>query len=107
MADITCDQCGQVRNEEYATFRGDNKFCSKECASAYYQSQSMGNSIGVFTSALEGFGQTLNGFTGKSAYQSWLDNGNNGTEEDFILSIKGDRGDQGLQGIDGLQGEKG
>lgn len=30
--------------------------------------------------------------TGKSAYQSWLDQGNIGSEEDFIKSLKGDKG---------------
>lgn len=45
-----------------------------------------------------------NGENGKSAYQIWLDEGNIGTEEDFILSLKGE---QGIQGIQGPQGEQG
>lgn len=32
---------------------------------------------------------------GKSAYQSWLDTGNTGTEQDFIRSLKGAKGDKG------------
>lgn len=32
---------------------------------------------------------------GKSAYQSWLDVGNTGTEQDFIRSLKGAKGDKG------------
>ena len=32
---------------------------------------------------------------GKSAYQSWLDVGNTGTEQDFIISLKGAKGDKG------------
>ena len=32
---------------------------------------------------------------GKSAYQSWLDLGNTGTEQDFIASLKGAKGDKG------------
>lgn len=33
------------------------------------------------------------GEDGKSAYQIWLDEGNVGTEEDFLESIKGEKGD--------------
>ena len=32
---------------------------------------------------------------GKSAYQTWLDLGNTGTEQDFINSLKGAKGDKG------------
>lgn len=32
---------------------------------------------------------------GKSAYQTWLDLGNTGTEQDFIKSLKGAKGDKG------------
>lgn len=32
---------------------------------------------------------------GKSAYQSWIDLGNTGTEQDFIKSLKGAKGDKG------------
>ncbi len=38
------------------------------------------------------------GKDGKSAYQIWLDNGNTGTEEDYLASLKGDTGPQGPAG---------
>lgn len=41
---------------------------------------------------------------GKSAYQVWLDNGNIGTEEDFINYLKGQKGDKGDKGDSGLPG---
>ena len=44
---------------------------------------------------------------GKSAYDIWIDNGNSGSEQDFLDSLKGDNGDKGDQGIQGIQGEKG
>lgn len=53
------------------------------------------------------------GKTGNSAYENWLKLGHVGTEEDFILSLKGDKGDkgnigfQGLQGVQGIQGNNG
>ncbi|WDS62242.1 virion structural protein [Pseudomonas phage D6] len=50
------------------------------------------------------------GPVGKSAYQSWLDIGNTGTESDFIASLKGtkgDRGTDGTNGTNGIDGEKG
>ena len=31
---------------------------------------------------------------GKSAYQIWLENGNEGTEQDFLDSLKGESGNQ-------------
>ena len=70
----------------------------------------------------------LKGDPGDSAYQVAVDNGYQGTEEDWLLSLKGDKGDQGdpgdrgerglpgeagpagaqgIQGIQGIQGEKG
>ena len=59
-------------------------------------------------------GNTLiEGTDGKSAYQSWLDQGNIGTEADFIASLKGATGatgatgPQGEPGIQGVQGEQG
>lgn len=47
------------------------------------------------------------GQDGKSAYQVWLDLGNEGTESDFINSLEGDVGPQGIQGSTGLQGVAG
>ena len=35
----------------------------------------------------------LKGTTGKSAYEIWLEQGNEGTEEDFIASLKGEQGE--------------
>lgn len=52
----------------------------------------------------------LDGKDGESAYQIWLDEGNAGTESDFLNSLKGQKGDQGLQGeqgVPGIQGEDG
>lgn len=35
------------------------------------------------------------GATGNSAYKTWLEQGNIGTEEEFIASLKGEKGDKG------------
>ena len=40
-----------------------------------------------------GYFKGKDGEDGKSAYQIWLDEGNVGTEEDFLESIKGEKGD--------------
>jgi hypothetical protein len=53
---------------------------------------------------LEG-GGALKGDDGKSAYQSWLDLGNTGTEEDFINSLKGEKGQVGEKGEKGNNGK--
>lgn len=47
------------------------------------------------------------GVAGKSAYQVWLDLGNQGTEQDFIDSLRGPAGEQGPPGEPGVQGEPG
>lgn len=47
------------------------------------------------------------GEDGKSAYDIWLELGNEGTEEDFISSLKGEKGDTGETGPQGIQGPKG
>lgn len=47
------------------------------------------------------------GVDGKSAYQLWLDQGNTGTVEDFIASLKGATGAKGAKGDTGAQGPKG
>lgn len=47
------------------------------------------------------------GATGKSAYQAWLDLGNEGTEQDFIDSLKGATGAPGTNGANGATGAKG
>lgn len=59
---------------------------------------------------------TLERLQGDSAYQIWLKHGNNGTENDFLQSIKGEKGDpftyndftsEQLENLKGEQGEKG
>ena len=47
------------------------------------------------------------GKPGKSAYELWLENGNNGTIEDFLNSLRGRDGKQGRPGRQGEKGEKG
>ena len=47
------------------------------------------------------------GEIGKSAYQEWLDLGNVGSEEDFLLSLEGQDGYTPQKGIDYFDGEKG
>ena len=49
----------------------------------------------------------IKGSDGKSAYQSWLDQGNTGTEEAFVESLKGRDGKDGKDGEPGLQGNTG
>ncbi len=47
----------------------------------------------------------INGIDGKSAYETALDNGFIGTEEEWLASLKGEKGDAGLQGEQGPQGD--
>ena len=42
------------------------------------------------------------GVDGKSAYEIWLDEGNTGTEQDFLDSLVGDDGAQGPPGANGV-----
>ena len=42
-------------------------------------------------------GELGGGAEGKSAYQIWLDEGNTGSEEDFLNSLKGENGADGVQ----------
>lgn len=44
---------------------------------------------------------------GKSAYQLWLDEGNKGSEQDFLASLKGAKGDAGATGETGKTGQPG
>ena len=44
---------------------------------------------------------------GDSAYEEWLNNGNEGSFEDFYNSLKGEKGDKGDQGEKGDKGDKG
>lgn len=48
-----------------------------------------------------------NGQDGKSAYEIWLDEGNEGTEQDFLNSLKGKDGTNGVEGKDGTNGANG
>lgn len=47
------------------------------------------------------------GEKGDSTYQVWLDQGNEGTEAEFLASLKGDQGEVGPQGPTGLTGNDG
>lgn len=47
------------------------------------------------------------GADGLSAYQIWLNQGNIGTEDDFLAFLKGEQGEQGLKGDQGDQGTQG
>lgn len=49
----------------------------------------------------------VNNVAGESAYQIAVNNGFVGTEEEWLLSLKGDEGEQGEQGPAGPQGEQG
>lgn len=49
----------------------------------------------------------LKGKDGKSAYQIWIDAGNSGTEEDFLVSLKGADGKDGKDGTNGVDGTDG
>jgi hypothetical protein len=42
--------------------------------------------------AIKNLGKVV-GENGKSAYEIWLDNGNTGTEQDFLESLKGETQD--------------
>ena len=44
---------------------------------------------------------------GLSAYEVYLKNGGTLTEEEWLISLKGEKGEQGIQGIQGPQGEQG
>lgn len=48
-----------------------------------------------------------NGVDGKSAYQIWLDNGNTGSETDFLNWLKGKDGTNGVNGTNGTNGVNG
>lgn len=47
------------------------------------------------------------GSNGKSAYEIWLELGNEGSEEEFIASLKGPKGDTGPKGASGVPGSPG
>ena len=47
------------------------------------------------------------GADGDSAYQIWLNNGNTGSEQDFLDSLEGSSGTNGTNGTDGQDGSNG
>ena len=47
------------------------------------------------------------GIDGKSAYETWLEIGNEGTEQDFLNSLQGRDGKDGADGKDGVNGKDG
>ena len=49
----------------------------------------------------------VSGADGKSAYDIWIEHGNTGSVDDFIVSLKGDPGADGAQGPEGPRGPKG
>ena len=49
-------------------------------------------------------GTGARGKEGKSAYEIWLDLGNEGTEQEYLASLKGDKGDKGDTGDAGEPG---
>lgn len=55
------------------------------------------------TNGMNGINGT-NGQNGKSSYEIWLEQGNSGTQAQFIASLKGAKGDTGQQGIKGDRG---
>ncbi|MBE5744537.1 MAG: collagen-like protein [Clostridiales bacterium] len=67
--------------------------------------------LGVATFGLVGCGEPGEkgdkGDNGKSAYEIWLEAGNEGTEEDFLAFLKGEKGDQGEKGNQGDKGDQG
>jgi hypothetical protein len=52
-------------------------------------------------------GTGARGKEGKSAYEIWLDLGNEGTEQEYLASLKGDDGYTPVKGVDYFDGEKG
>lgn len=62
---------------------------------------------------VEIIGTGARGKEGKSAYEIWLDLGNEGTEQEYLASLKGDDGHTPIKGVDyfdggqGAQGPKG
>ena len=47
------------------------------------------------------------GQPGKSAYETWLDQGHTGSEDEFLRTLKGPKGDTGSQGPQGAEGKQG
>ena len=51
--------------------------------------------------------KNLGRIVGLSAYEVWLEQGNTGTEQDYLNSLKGEQGIQGIQGEAGYTPVKG
>ena len=49
----------------------------------------------------------LDGQDGLSAYEIWINEGNSGTPQDFLASLKGNDGADGTNGINGANGQDG
>ncbi|HZJ84171.1 MAG TPA: hypothetical protein VFD02_01330 [Syntrophomonadaceae bacterium] len=49
-------------------------------------------------------GSGARGMPGKSAYQIWLEEGNSGSKEDFLESLKGEDGYTPIKGVDYFDG---
>ena len=69
--------------------------------------QTYGNTKNYSLSSLASYFSGGEGAAGASAYQIWLDNGNTGTEQDFLNSLVGAAGAQGATGPAGAQGAAG
>lgn len=49
--------------------------------------------------------EILRTIQGESAYKVWLAQGNNGSEQDFLNSLQGEKGKDGTDGTDGAEGK--
>lgn len=80
-------------------------------AFAFVGFRSRKNRLTEFQASPSFFGQESGagtpGADGKSAYQVAVDNGFSGTEEQWLLSLKGEKGDKGDKGDPGAQGVPG
>lgn len=65
--------------------------------------------VGDLESKVEALEETggATGADGKSAYEIWLEQGNTGSEADFLASLKGENGADGKDGANGSDGEDG
>ena len=67
--------------------------------------------FGVVITIVDADGETSatlhNGANGKSAYQIAVEQGYQGSESDWLSSLKGDKGEKGDTGLQGERGEKG
>lgn len=73
-------------------------------AGDFYTSKWVYDSALRYTVFVEWVKQEAIGADGKSAYDIWLDEGNSGSESDFLNSLKGEKGDKGEPGANGYDG---